>query len=288
MSKKFLFIFILLILNIYFYSQSIEEQKVKFNKSKEFLQEGEEFLKSNDFNKAELSFRKGLSLLENEKSNEINKLKFQLNTKLGEALYKEGREWEAKIPFLNALSISKELKDKKLESTALINLARCFFLQTQYDISLKNSYQALMIAEENGFLELASVAAYFCGMTNRNLEQFNDALKFFEKAIDYSKKTKNNIRLINSLNEKGNVLHLLGRDLEALKVKEEAIEIAKKENDLYTLSCCFNDIAVIYEAKGNHKLASSYYEESYKISKKIGYPRNIVITATNLAREEMI
>jgi len=274
MSKKFLFIFILLILNIYFYSQSIEEQKVKFNKSKEFLQEGEEFLKSNDFNKAELSFRKGLSLLENEKSNEINKLKFQLNTKLGEALYKEGREWEAKIPFLNALSISKELKDKKLESTALINLARCFFLQTQYDISLKNSYEALMIAEENGFLELASVAAYFCGMTNRNLEQFNDALKFFEKA--------------NSLNEKGNVLHLLGRDLEALKVKEEAIEIAKKENDLYTLSCCFNDIAVIYEAKGNHKLASSYYEESYKISKKIGYPRNIVITATNLAREEMI
>lgn len=287
MGKIFIILYLLFI-NIYSFSEinSIPENDIK--RAENYLKIGSEYLESNNFERAEKILLMGLDSTKNLKSKEAKLIEFELNIKLGEVLYKNGRGGKAIVFYSDGLMISRDLEKKDLEALALVSLARVYFLTGQYDLSLRESIKSLEISEAGGYYDLASLSAYFCGMANRNLKQFNNALEFFEKAILYAKKSGNKVRLINSLNEKGNVLFQTGKVDEALQVKQEALDLARKEKDKDSISNCLNDIALIYSERNKHIKAEKYFKESLRIAEEVRNSRSILLTLLNLARGQSI
>ncbi|MEJ5167134.1 MAG: tetratricopeptide repeat protein, partial [Thermoanaerobaculia bacterium] len=251
--------------------------------AEKLFKEGINLIEKNNFSGAEEILRKSLGLMMGYDSYESNILKFQINIKLGEALYKSGRGGEGIIPYSDALLIARDLRHKEYETLARISLARSYFLTSQYDLCLKEAYQGLKISKENNYYEFCSLSAYFCGMANRNLRQLQNALDFFEEALYYGRKSGSGTKIANALNEKGNILFLMGNFSEALKIKLEALEFAKKEGDKESISNFLNDISIIYSQRGNHQQAENYLIESLKITENLGNERNILYCLLNLA-----
>lgn len=284
-GKLFLCLFFIII-NFQIFPEEKKELVGDLKKAEELLNKGIIIIERNNFKEAEEIFRKSLEYAMGYNSYEAKVLNFKINNRLGEALCRSGRGGESIIPYADALLIAMELKNKEYEALAHISLARSYFMTSQYDLSLKEAHLGLKISKENNYYELSSLAAYFCGMANRDLKQFQNSMDFFEEALFYGRKAGANVSIVNALNEKGNVLYLMGNFPEALKLKLEALEFARGLGDKEAISNCLNDISIIYSQRGNHLQAENYLIESLKITEALGNERNILYSLLNLALEQ--
>lgn len=171
-------------LNFQIFPQEKVEGMERYVEANKLFNEAEVLIEKDNYLKAEEILRKSLKLIMGYSFYEAKKLKFNLNIKLGEALYRSGKGDEGIIPYTDALRVAKDLKNKEYEALARGYLARSYFITSQYDLCLKEAHKALKISKENNYYELSSFSLYFCGMANRNLKQLKNAL-FFLKSPYY-------------------------------------------------------------------------------------------------------
>lgn len=277
----------ILIFNFQIFPQEKIEVIERLMEANKYLNEAMLLIEKNEYLKAEEILRKSLEMIMGFDSYEAKKLKFKLNINLGDALYRSGRGEEGIIPYMDALAVSKDLKNKEYEAFARVYLARSYLIAGQYDLCLEEAHRGLKISKENNYYEISSLSLFFCGMANRNLKQYKNALDFFEEALTYGQKAGKRPLIIGALNEKGNVLFLTGKYNEALKLKFEALDFAKRYGDRQSISNCLNDISFIYSQRGNHLQAENYLIESLKIAEELGNQRNIFYNLLNLAEEQI-
>ena len=75
------------------------------------------------------------------------------------------------------------------------------------------------------------------------------------------------------------------RFVDALSYVEELLDLFKTYGTKINFANTFNDLGRIYQNIGEHQLASSYFNRSLKLSKKINYKLGISIALTNLATQ---
>ncbi|KAL9989032.1 hypothetical protein ACROYT_G003540 [Oculina patagonica] len=99
---------------------------------------------------------------------------------------------------------------------------------------------------------------------------YEEARRYYEKALEISKEIGNEIEQAASYNNLGVLSHnCLGKLDDALVLHEKALEIRKRLRYRKAEGMSYNNIGGVFEARGEYQKALKYYEKSLAVSKEI-------------------
>ncbi len=195
--------------------------------------------------------------------------KLSIYNKQGTINLRNGDLDNAMSLFRNALSISENLEEKKLQAMLLHNIG---FLYAEYDNhekALEYYVKALKIREEikdekgTGMSNNAVGREYFAmDSLSISLEYFNTALKIF-RDINYVKGEAN------VLNNIGNIYLKKEQAGLAMKYHVESLEIRKSINDLRGIAESYKNIAKVHMQDGSYKDAELTIGKGISFSEQI-------------------
>ena len=108
------------------------------------------------------------------------------------------------------------------------------------------------------------------GKRLHKLFDFGSALQFTDRAVICSEKTHNTEKLIESLNQKGEILRSTFRYSDALEVLNKCLEIAKQIGDRAGEASTLHQIGRVYQLTNRFQEALVSYNQSLEIEKQIG------------------
>ncbi len=206
-----------------------------------------------------------------------------LNILMGNCYYFLSKLKEAEKHFRESLNIFKRAENKiarlPAKSVALGNIGNIYHNQGKPDEALEYYQQALEINKKLGYEQGIAHNLSNIGTVYNDLGKHDEALKFQEEALEINQKIEDEPGIANSLNNIGVVYNDSGKTEEALKFYQEALEINKKMGYEEGIANVINNIGLTYSKLREINLALNYYQEALKINRKIGYKEGI---ATNL------
>lgn len=209
--------------------------------------------------------------------------KLALNILMGNCYYFLSEWKEAEKHFRESLNIFKRAENKiarlPAKSVALGNIGNIYHNLGKPDEALEYYQQALEINKKLGYEQEIAHNLSNIGTVYNELGKHEEALKFQEEALEINRKIEDEPGIANSLNNIGVVYNDSGKTKEALKFYQEALEINKKIGYEEGIANVINNIGLTYSKLREINLALNYYQEALKINRKIGYKEGI---ATNL------
>jgi len=209
--------------------------------------------------------------------------KLALNILMGNCYYFLSEWKEAEKHFRESLNIFKRAENKiarlPAKSVALGNIGNIYHNLGKPDEALEYYQQALEINKKLGYEQEIAHNLSNIGTVYNELGKHEEALKFQEEALEINRKIEDEPGIANSLNNIGVVYNDSGKTKEALKFYQEALEINKKMGYEEGIANVINNIGLTYSKLREINLALNYYQEALKINRKIGYKEGI---ATNL------
>jgi len=206
-----------------------------------------------------------------------------LNILIGNCYYFLSELKEAEKHFRESLNIFKRVENKiarlPAKSVALGNIGNIYHNLGKPDEALEYYQQALEINKKLGYEQGIAHNLSNIGTVYNELGKHDEALKFQEEALEINQKIEDEPGIANSLNNIGVVYNGSGKTEEALKFYQEALEINKKIGYEEGIANVINNIGLTYSKLREINLALNYYQEALKINRKIGYKEGI---ATNL------
>ena len=206
-----------------------------------------------------------------------------LNILIGNCYYFLPELKEAEKHFKESLNIFKRAENKiarlPAKSVALGNIGNIYHNLGKPDEALEYYQQALEINKKLGYEQGIAHNLSNIGTVYNDLGKHDEALKFQEEALEINRKIEDEPGIANSLNNIGVVYSDSGKTVEVLKFYQEALEINKKIGYEEGIANVINNIGLTYSKLREINLALNYYQEALKINRKIGYKEGI---ATNL------
>ena len=144
-----------------------------------------------------------------------------------------------------------------------------------YDISLKNYFDALKIAEEKSFLKDQVNALIGLSRNYYRLKQPNMSIDFVSKAIALAEKNKFSAEMARAYNQKGLTLKSEKKYEQANQVFKKALATRIELNDRKGQSTSLANIGETLEALGDFQQALSYHLESVAIKEAILYQNGL-------------
>ena len=189
---------------------------------------------------------------------------------LGAVNFNEGNAEKAIEYYLESLKVSEEIGDKLRIATALVNIGAVYFQRTAtHNRALEYYLKALPLSEELGDQEAIGTTSVNIGEIYLARHDDNAALKYFEKAYDAYKKSKNGNVPYALINIGKVYSHRKNYPL-AIKYLQEAHDIALRLNAKLELSQSLIGLADTYQKQGNYKSAITTYHNAKDIAKEIG------------------
>ena len=181
-----------------------------------------------------------------------------------------------------SLKLNKTLNEKEEIALALNNIGGVYFKLEEYDKALNYYREALMIEKESGTQKgiarlYSNIGSVYTNqdMKKEAIDYFNQSLKIYKElqlkkgiATSLSKIAILEMSLINDLNKKSSLNHVL------LKHKE-AYHIYKEIEDTEGIAYSLNNISLTYKKLGDINSAYVFATRSLEIAKKIGFPETI-------------
>lgn len=125
--------------------------------------------------------------------------------------------------------------------------------------------------------------AYGVGYCNYLYEKDSISEIYLDKAIIYSKKSKDQETLVKSLNVKGIIYNFKNRKVEALEYFHESLKYSTRSILLYhNTASVLNNIADIYVTEHDTLNAKKYYHEAIKIQRKNRLEKSLSNTYNSL------
>ena len=215
--------------------------------------------------------------------------KIGFNILIGNCYYFLSKLNQAEKHFKESLNILKRAENKiaKLpaKSTALGNIGNIYHNLGKPDEALEYYQQALEINRKLGYEQGVAHSLNNIGTLYNELGKYDEALKYQEEALEISKKFKDEQAIANSLTNIGIIYTDSGKPEEALKLFQEALEINEKNKTQEGLANVFNNIGLAHSNLKETDQAINYYQKALKINKKIGYKEGV---ATNLGNIGLI
>ncbi|MBU4601619.1 tetratricopeptide repeat protein [bacterium] len=215
--------------------------------------------------------------------------KIGFNILIGNCYYFLSKLNQAEKHFKESLNILKRVENKiaKLpaKSAALGNIGNIYHNLGKPDEALEYYQQALEINRKLGYEQGVAQNLNNIGTLYNELGKYDEALKCQEEALEVSQKFKDEQAIANSLTNIGIIYTDSGKHEEALKLFQEALEINEKNKYQEGIANVFNNIGLAHSNLKETDQALNYYQKALKINKKIGYKEGI---ATNLGNIGLI
>ena len=215
--------------------------------------------------------------------------KIGFNILIGNCYYFLSKLIQAEEHFKESLNILKRAKNKitKLpaKSAALGNIGNIYHNLGKPDEALEYYQQALEINRKLGYEQGAAHNLNNIGTLYNELGKHDEALKCQKEGLEISKKFKDEQAIANSLTNIGIIYTDSGKAEEALKLFQEVLEINNKNKYQEGIANVFNNIGLAHSNLKETDQALNYYQKALKINKKIGYKEGV---ATNLGNIGLI
>jgi hypothetical protein len=114
-------------------------------------------------------------------------------------------------------------------------------------------------------------------------QNYQEALKYYTKALNYYKKSQYKDEEANTLLNMGNVQMELKNYPEALKHYKEALQIFNNENDGLGEGYCLTGIGIIHEKSEDPEQARDYYQQAINKFQSINDTERVAIVHTLIA-----
>jgi tetratricopeptide (TPR) repeat protein len=192
-----------------------------------------------------------------------------------------------KLDFIKANIDSAELicKKKKLEIPALLHLARAeYFYQTNdFNNSSSEAKIAMYLSEKSGEKDVYARTLNFLGRYNLRIGFFEDAIDYFNKSIDFSKKNK--LKKYIPLNYEGlaDLYNSVGDVKEFRNTLQSMIDAATSENDTVLLEIGYVHFGTsLTEYERDFNRADLMLRKCLEISSKKNDTNYIILSLANI------
>jgi serine phosphatase RsbU (regulator of sigma subunit) len=167
--------------------------------------------------------------------------------------------------------IEKYTKDGNLSEASKYLSQSAYLLQTHNLNNEAASYytRVLEINQKLNNQKGVQVTSNTLGMIFIDLEQYEKAIQFLQKALNLSKQYRQQTETVSCLTNIALAQQGLGKHKEAINNLEEAISIAKEVNDLKLLRRCYGLAYDSYDKIGNSEKSYVYFELYSSLDKEI-------------------
>ena len=170
-----------------------------------------------------------------------------------------------------ALKIIDTLKLKKplLNAISLGHKARIEMLRGNYNLMLAPLLESLNIAKKTNNKTWEAVTLMEIGNAHWYLENYDDAIKYYEESLNTSKEIKRNDFISMNLSNISSIYADRGHFSQAIKTLKESIQVEKKIGSKINLTIAYNTIAEVYNSNNNFNEAIKFYNKGIKLADSI-------------------
>jgi len=175
-----------------------------------------------------------------------------------------------------ALSLRKQLKDRRGVAISLSNIASVYLYQGDYPKALEHYFAALEIDKE---LQLSKSAAQDMGNIGnlyRTQGDFANALKYFNLSLEMMKQSGSRYDVAQVLGNIGSVYAEQGDFPKALKNCFAALEVYEDLGEKMRIAIVNGNIGNIYNGQGDYMSALKYHFKALEIDRELGKRRSII------------
>lgn len=192
--------------------------------------------------------------------------------RIGSIYDKLGNYNESLCNYFRAIRVFSRVEEDKDYLRTFGNIGNCYYNIGEYDKSLKISFRGLKFAER---IKDDYFQAHFQINLGIEYQRFvQDSVKadeFYQKAIETSKRIKNDYLLSIAYENSGTNQLELGNDEKALEALENSIALKSKTGNLRDIGLSYLNFAAIYYYRKKFVDAEIYYSKALDIFTKIKF-----------------
>jgi len=178
---------------------------------------------------------------------------------LGLQQTQQGQPLQAIETLQQALTIGRQLKDRKSEAITLLGIGLNYNNIGQPQEALKYYNQALPITREVNYRAGEATTLSSIGLVYNSIGQPQEALKYFNQALPIFREVNYRAGEATTLNNIGGVYIGIGQPQEALKYFNQALPIFREVNYRAGEGATLNNIGGVYDSMGQSQEALKYY-----------------------------
>ncbi|OED38488.1 hypothetical protein AB832_04575 [Flavobacteriaceae bacterium (ex Bugula neritina AB1)] len=237
--------------------------------AQKYLQLGTFYKDASMYNEAIVQYNNALFLVKEEDT-----LRVRLHNEIGKIYVSSKNNDKAKEYFNEGIAISLVSKYVRGEAVAKGLLGSCYEKEGAYLKALSYQKESLELFRQLKDPEGIAVVQESMGSIYEDLEQYELAYSFFEKAYTYFEKTEKT-GTINVLNNLGDVNRKTGNYTSALEYTTKAYNLATLYRDMYQLRSAHKDLSKTYAFMGDYQKAFGHLLESEQINEELISSQNI-------------
>lgn len=192
--------------------------------------------------------------------------------------------------YTDALKLLQEVKEFYFSinniqqyCSLLLDLAEVLEELGNFDISLKNSFDAAALAEKNGYLQEQMRGELLIARNYYRIKQTAQAAKFAAKALAAAEKNNFKFEQATALNLRGLILKAEKKYDLAITQFQDALTIRQTIGDKKGIGTTLANIGECYEGLGNLKQALAIHFQSLQIKDSISHQSGLAWTYFDLA-----
>jgi serine phosphatase RsbU (regulator of sigma subunit) len=176
---------------------------------------------------------------------------------------------EALAEFDTALTIFRNITDKRSEVSVLGNVGNIHAYLGNYQEALSRYLDALEVMEELGDKQWIATANNNIGNVYYFMDDLDNAMKYYRKALKVYREIENNQGMALALGNIGIIYNERGNTDQAIINLLEAVNYGKKTNDLAQLGGNYSNLASAYGDKEMYDKALEFYTKATDIFKEL-------------------
>lgn len=178
--------------------------------------------------------------------------------------------------YLKALRLFEELKAEKMVMTVKVGIGTIHEITQSHDLALEYYYKALhyfehIKSEDLTMLDQKNMLVLYNNIGNicSSKGNFNKALSYYLKGLDFNKKHHNNWLKGNICNNLGRTYLMLKKYDKALSYYQIALELREKSNDVEGVAKSYRSLAEFYYEKGEFDLGLMHIKKALKLGENL-------------------
>ena len=200
----------------------------------------------------------------------------------GNKQYKVSQFRKALQSWQKALTIYREIGDRKGEAKSLGNLGVAYDSLGEYPKAIEKYQQSLAIKREIGDRKGEANSLGNLGIAYQNLGDYPKAIEFHQQSLAIKQEIGDRRGEAYSLGNLGNVYNSLGDYRKAIEFHQQSLaikqEIGDRRGEAYSLA----NLGNAYQNLGDYPKAIEFHQQSLAIKRKIGYRRGEANSLVNL------
>jgi len=141
----------------------------------------------------------------------------------------------------------------------------------------------IQIGETSGNDAIRAIAAYEAAVNHYDLNNYQSAKDYFNRAIKYAREASDTLTWAKSLQESGSLALTLGDDHLCLKLNYEALPLFEKAGQSEGIAKVYNILGLYKFGQKEYDSAISYFNRAMELNLKVGNRKGYIHNRGNLA-----